>query len=565
MRSLRALQKRDMRSQYRNPKARFLDASLGLTLSLVPHLFALAIFVWHRPAGRLHLRESRWPLILMVGGALLMTVVAAINRNSELTWDILGPLQLVLLVGAGYLWTGNRESSMITYGIIAALIVYSLVPIWAPPQNEFLSLGPIALHENTWAARGVVALALVCVFSRSKVPVIIAGVLSITIVLLTESRTAGATVLLLLTLQWVPTRFRRNATVGLLFLVLTGNAVLLIGGAWRQVTVDTIRPNSSVNLVPASEHLDASTWHSDGIEVESLPGMSPAGYSAFRVTLSGDQAAARPTTRVSLDANAVFLLSFLVRQEAVAVPGFRIWTSASGGRPESVLDVLVASGTVTTRERGDLIKVTSSLSQQDSWHHVNVAFAVSAPVPLNAYIGPVPGFSGARGASAIFSHIQLSKCSDVTCEEVQYTPTSRQSESWTAAISRLSAVGIALDGFFDSPWLGNGIGVYLPSQESRAFQFAHAHNLLAQTLHDLGILGGIGLLAFLTGLYWGINNSYSGKVLLLGILLLNISDLTFWNGGVTAPALIALGAVTSRNLELGSVHVAGTQPNKCID
>lgn len=533
----------------------------GVALAAVPHLFALLALI--RTRMKLRLTNYRALAICAVGTALMFTA-SVLGQSREVSWDNFSPVQFLLFFLAGSSWQMYRHAVQIRLGILAVLSFYAIVSLFQPSGQEFIMIAGIPIHENTWAARGAIALGLLGVLSGDRWLLGSAGAMSVLLAIGTGSRTAGATALIVLFVLMMPVRFVRPLLLVLAILVVGLNVGVLVGSVWRGPTVDLIRQQGDVNLLPSSEDLASSMWHREGVEVSPATDLSPSGHAAFRITKTDTRSDARPTTRVVLQAPGTYIVSFLIDRESSDDPGFRLWAAGTDGQTDSALDIVVLQDSVETRQRGNIEPVAVELLSIPPWEFVLVTFFVESPRPLTAFAGPVPSFEGGLGSSAMFAHIQIANCTLQNCTDIEYTPTFRQSQAWTAGVSRISAVGIALDGFYESPWFGSGLNTYSLRQASRSFTFAHSHNLIAQTLHDLGALGLFGLALFLAGLYWGVAKSPQGSLLLVSLLLLNTFDLTFWSGGVTAPAMIVFGALAAASGN-GSGGTAAIRLNESID
>lgn len=126
--------------------------------------------------------------------------------------------------------------------------------------------------------------------------------------------------------------------------------------------------------------------------------------------------------------------------------------------------------------------------------------------------------------------------------------------------ARLDLTGIAVVNWLQHPWLGNGVGTFVPMvAEARVFFIEYgdpldAHGVVQKLLAETGILGLIAFLAFLIWLmyrvYFAIYHSHNHERLLLiclflscaGLITFEVFNTSYYNAHLWVPLGIALTA-----------------------
>src|SRR5690606_2489527 len=163
------------------------------------------------------------------------------------------------------------------------------------------------------------------------------------------------------------------------------------------------------------------------------------------------------------------------------------------------------------------------------------------------WLGPTPDVRpGTAGASALFARFMVQ---EGAVTELVYTPTLREPEAQQTARSRLRIFSLALAGIGSAPWIGHGHGSFSQQQlavSADGFAFAHAHNLALHVAFERGLVGIVGLTLLVAGLLrFSAPSWWAWNLTVIGVLLMNVTDMTFWGAGVTLPLGLALGSVVA--------------------
>jgi O-antigen ligase len=415
-------------------------------------------------------------------------------------------------------------------------------------------------HENIWAAK-VVVVGFVAVLLPSRSRLTVAAVaLMVVSLLITGSRSATfgliAGLLILASIQLRKPRLslqsrRRHslivigcvtAVVGIVFFGPSGShfrAGVLIGSKLKNDT-------EPANLIVASEGIHLAPWRSVGVEVVALTGNNGEPPAVFSVTKTGEAADARAVIAARIKADQPYLLEFDMRSPSVRTrSGFRGWMEGPSGEV-GTFQVVVNGGDPKVSSTGlvsaRLLDV-STVVRGYTRVCVELVFAESGSIQL----GPAPDMrSFASGATVFVSRVSLAPS---TSAPASYVPTWPISASAQTAIGRVEIFNQAFEGFLEKPLFGKGYGAFFRNlradRPANAFAVGHAHNLILQTLYELGLVGFTGLVLLLLVMLPPRAAGGHSLALLGFVIGLNIFDFTLWNAAVYIPVSFLAGALKS--------------------
>lgn len=489
----------------------------------LPLLGAVAIGTWLRNYfnGRSQ-RATNVLWSLLIGATLLATALTLL------------PITRSLMVGLA-----PHENTLAAFvGCLALLSSYRLRTRW----YRFLILGAAILTSLELESRSVtIALMIVTLLYAFKA--------------LTATRTHSSRYV-------VPPAFVLCAVV-----IGLGAAVLVVPN-WRAqargvialFSAGTQDFVSTSNLVPASEMIGEWPWSLDGVTVSSS-GVDQNGYAVFTVTKLVGSATARPQFRLVLDAGASYSLSLALKAEGDSLPGLTGWAPSTDALGEVVLRAYFRpSAAAEAKDDTEEVVVNSSNSTDlsvaadatsistDGWVTLVVHLTNNASIARSVWLGPTPDIRpDTVGAVAFVSRFAAR---EGILEAVPYVATERLSPAAVTARSRIQTFSLALEGIRTAPLVGHGFASFRQQQlasNADGFSFAHAHNLALHVAFERGLVGLLGLSLLVAGLLrfplgkWQIWN-----ILVAGILLMNMTDMTFWSAAVTLPLGLALGSAPSR-------------------
>ena len=340
-----------------------------------------------------------------------------------------------------------------------------------------------------------------------------------------------------------------------MLVVGVGLAVLAVP-SWRQQALDSLAllvptatsARANTNLVPASESLVGWPWSLEGVTV-TRSGVDDEGHAVFTVTKDVGAASARPQFRLQLAPNATYTLSIAVRAHAERVPGLTGWAPATGSSPEAVFSAGYRSDgpPVVSTSAASFVQVVfaSAHSAADGWVTLVLHLTNLGEQSRSLWLGPTPDVRpDTAGAVASFARFMVQEGSLTT---PVYLPTQREPEAQQTARSRLRIFSLALRGIRSAPLIGNGHGSYVRQQlavSADGFAFAHAHNLALHVTFERGLVGLAGLAFLVAGLLrFPTRSWWSWNLTVLGVLLMNVTDMTLWNAAVALPLGLAFGSV----------------------
>lgn len=439
-----------------------------------------------------------------------------------------------------------RRETGVLVGVAIVLVAYMLVSISPLRSGEAIVFGGLILiHENAWAARGVVLVAISAFLTKSIPTILSLSGLALVLTVATGSRTAslalGAQVVVLLACSaWDVRKVR-----GIAFSTIVLLNIVLLSLATRDASLGSVAPDPR-NLLIASESLSGSVWTHEGVSV-SVTEDGAFGSTAITVARTVSRYDARPTLKVPLRKGIAYVLSFYVRGDSESA-GWRMWAPRRESSSEWSWNIRLVDSVVLTNAPGEIELSTTVVEPVGDWRHLFAVFTYRGE-DGGTFMGPVPSFIEGEGRSAAFSQMQLRELNgDWDLSVHDYQPTYAPKDSWVTGVSRLQTVRIAFEGFLASPWVGVGHAAFALSDLQNPSVHSHAHNLLAQTLHDRGVVGLFGLSLVLVPVFYRASRTVGGLTIVVGLLVLNLFDLTLWNGAAMLPALVALGSIKDPSL-----------------
>jgi hypothetical protein len=521
----------------------------------------LAAWWYGRGVGRERLDLRAADGVAAFGLVLLVLPGSLVHRGAPALGTLAqGAVMLAMAVLARSLArSGHVDHRAVATGAALALAAMAL----AAPADAALGssgTGPIGgvlrgsdgraalwfAHPNLLAA-GVLLPLLAVTAWGSRAAVAGAVVASLVIVVASGSRSIVAVVLVLLVARWALSPAARGrvraarggvaSLVALAALALVASFSTVLDRFDPRQLVDRAAP--AANVLYASEDLTAGSWSHLGVEVRRVaPWRSLRGHRVWEIVKTEDAWWSRIQQGVSLPPGsaATFRVELQV-PEVGAAPGIHAFSESETGGVELTL----------RRSAGAWAMVGSSGIEVRSWRVGEVAGWEEVTVELvnpTAYavafaFGLTPDQRDRAGGTLLVRRPQV-----VLGPPLPYQPTYPSSADGRTSLGawseRRDLLGLAAQGFRARPWTGHGVGAFEAyAGEGRP---AHAHNLVAQTLFESGIVGALGLVLFAGALVasaW--RGSPAGAWIALVVVGANLVDLTFWSAALSYPFALLVG------------------------
>ena len=494
---------------------------LGLPWLVTGHVWAgvgatgqaLAVWLIFRSASAVRGSLGDQQYSKELGAGLLIGLVGAIalglDRAGE--WRLETARSVFDLVA----WTGNPSLFAHAMLVLAAL----LAVILPSPRGRVLALG------------------------LGAAAVVVSGV----------QEAVLAWLLLAIGLRFVGRRGSRGTVttewllIGVMAVVATGLTTTL-GTGRTGFRVDLTEAGSGSNLFRGVEAPTGDWWHPLEVRFVGAPGVvGGAPRTVYAVTKVGVDPFARLQQIVRLEPGRGYVLSVAWRAGPEARPGLDGWGRAEATAAASNVGATWTDGTWRAAATGAMTLVGSGATDLgDGWHRGHVAFRYDGDAPLTWYVGAVPDRRTAVGATSSFAELQLIEGSAPS----SYVPLPPDRGLADLRTTRFPLWTVALEAVAERPWLGWGPSGFVaadaaldPSGARQRPFAAHAHALLLDVWVERGAVGLVGLLLFagLLALRTVQQRDRAMAVVLVGVLVLNLFETTFFNGAVVYPLAAVLG------------------------
>jgi Undecaprenyl-phosphate galactose phosphotransferase WbaP len=494
---------------------------LGLPWLVTGHVWAgagatgqaLAVWLIFRSASAVRGSLRDQPYSKELGAGLLIGLMGAIalglDRAGE--WRLETARSVFDLVA----WTGNPSLFAHAMLVLAAL----LAVILPSPRGRVLALG---LGAGAVVVSGVQEAVL-------------------------------AWLLMAIGLRFVGRRGARGTAttewllIGVMAVVATGLTTTL-GTGRTGFRVDLTEAGSVSNLFRGVEAPTGDWWHPLEVTFDGAPGtVGGEPRMIYDVTKVGADPFARLQQIVRLEPGRGYVLSVAWRGDTEARPGLDGWGRVDAEASASNVAATWADGAWRVAATGALTVVEADAQELgDGWWRGHVAFRYEGEAPLVWYVGAVPDRRSVVGATTSFAELQLVAGTQPT-PYVALPPDRGLADLRT---TRFPLWAAALEAVAVRPWLGWGPAGFAtadaaldPSGARQRPFAAHAHALLLDVWVERGAVGVVGLLLFagLLALRSVQQRDRAMAVVLLGVLVLNLFETTFFNGAIVYPLAAVLG------------------------
>lgn len=510
-------------------KARWHMIGAGILLTLIPGAMAVPGVV--RFARGRSLRVPAWP-VLAAGGVLWL--LPATIGFIRIGWDSSGVNEIGQLIGCILAFVGGvalgervRHRAYLSLGLLMGIAIMAA----ASGLYWLISPGRVAgwlPHANIWGAAIILPMVAVLLLARSRCQRALSVVLAIFVVAMSGSRAASLALFVTLATFGFVEVFRKmhNWTCRVLSLI---GIFVLAAAVYGAMSIVQPRLLSSISdlgslralelelpLLGAAQQLGVSISDEGGgtTKVETVAAewwsrlqypliLFPQKVYAISVELKAVSAGAQPG-----------LVGVMSGGDIRVVESRGRWSANGYGHVE-VIDFDVAKGL-------------------DGWVSLRLAFRSKAEKALRLWIGPAAStINGEANESILFRNLQAA----VGDSAALLVPAKREtmSHSTNEALARISAFIGGWNGFLKAPLLGQRDEPYPdyyrnnPPTQNTAVP-AHSHNILIQTLYEMGLTGFLGLVLLFT---WLATILYGrGLVIILTALVANMLDTTLWSSGM---------------------------------